>query len=134
MCYPACPGLPWDRSVAQWRDLQFNGPLLEMFSTGVGDLLSVLEPRLPRLAVGNVFTLRTDRAGNIHLASIHGLDSVITKFPVLRIRNKPGRFRLNIQVVEPKVIQRGVGLCADIEGLGRPGCLDVPDVYIAEMR
>jgi hypothetical protein len=22
-CHPACPGLPWDRSVAQWRDLQY---------------------------------------------------------------------------------------------------------------
>jgi hypothetical protein len=22
-CHPACPGLPWDRSVAQWRDLLF---------------------------------------------------------------------------------------------------------------
>ena len=62
MCHPACPGLPWDRSEAQWRDLlfiihniefewkrcpplchpdrseaewrdlQFNGPLVEMFS------------------------------------------------------------------------------------------------------
>ena len=30
-CHPACPGLPWDRSVAKWRDLQFNGPALEMF-------------------------------------------------------------------------------------------------------
>jgi hypothetical protein len=22
-CHPACPGLPWNRSEAQWRDLQF---------------------------------------------------------------------------------------------------------------
>ena len=22
-CHPACPGLPWDRSEAQWRDLLF---------------------------------------------------------------------------------------------------------------
>ena len=29
LCHP-------DRSVAQWRDLQFNGPLLEMFSTHRG--------------------------------------------------------------------------------------------------
>jgi hypothetical protein len=32
-CHPACPGLPWDRSEAKWRDLQFRGPLLEMSST-----------------------------------------------------------------------------------------------------
>ncbi len=22
-CHPACPGAPWDRSAAQWRDLRF---------------------------------------------------------------------------------------------------------------
>src|ERR1700723_2444133 len=23
-CHPACPGLPWDRSEAKWRDLLFS--------------------------------------------------------------------------------------------------------------
>ena len=31
-CHPARPGLPWARSEEKWRDLQFNGPLMEMFS------------------------------------------------------------------------------------------------------
>src|ERR1700722_884613 len=75
-----------------------------------------------------------DCAAEIHLASIHGLDSVIRKLPVSRIRNKAGRFRLNVRVVEPKVIQRGVGISADVEGLRRPSRFDIPDVYIAEMR
>ena len=22
-CHPACPGVPWDRSEAKWRDLRF---------------------------------------------------------------------------------------------------------------
>jgi hypothetical protein len=24
LCHPACPGVPWDRSAAEWRDLQFH--------------------------------------------------------------------------------------------------------------
>jgi hypothetical protein len=23
LCHPACPGVPWNRSVAKWRDLLF---------------------------------------------------------------------------------------------------------------
>jgi hypothetical protein len=39
LCHP-------DRSVAQWRDLQFRGPLLEMFSTlTIGVLSSILRCR-----------------------------------------------------------------------------------------
>jgi hypothetical protein len=33
-CHPACPGLPWDRSEAEWRDLRFRGPFLEVFFEG----------------------------------------------------------------------------------------------------
>ena len=25
-CHPACPGLPWNRSEAQWRGLRFSVP------------------------------------------------------------------------------------------------------------
>jgi hypothetical protein len=32
-CSPLCHP---DRSVAQWRDLQFNGPVLEMFFADAG--------------------------------------------------------------------------------------------------
>jgi hypothetical protein len=24
ICHLACPGVPWDRSVAEWRDLRFS--------------------------------------------------------------------------------------------------------------
>jgi hypothetical protein len=30
-CHPACPGVPWDRSEAERRDLRFPGPFVEMF-------------------------------------------------------------------------------------------------------
>jgi hypothetical protein len=26
ICHPACPGVPWNRSEAQWRDLLFLFP------------------------------------------------------------------------------------------------------------
>jgi hypothetical protein len=30
LCHPACPGMPWDRSVAERRDLQFSFPFTPM--------------------------------------------------------------------------------------------------------
>ncbi len=32
-CHPACPGVPWDRSEAERRDLRFRGPFWKCVST-----------------------------------------------------------------------------------------------------
>jgi len=43
LCHP-------DRSAAQWRDLQFDGPVLEMFLGTPGAPLILLQPDFPNLS------------------------------------------------------------------------------------
>ena len=74
------------------------------------------------------------RVGEHPLCFHRRLDFVVRKFPVSRIGDEACRFRFNVQVVKAAVVECGIGVSADAEGLRRAGCLDVPDVNIPEMR
>jgi len=58
--------------------------------------------------------------------------SVILQFRALAI--VPALGGLNLQMVEAEVIQRRVGIGADVKGAPGAGSLDIPDVNTAEVR
>src|SRR3984957_5917495 len=57
-CHPACPGLPWDRSEAKWRDLLFTSALSNLNGSATFPFVIPSEAEgsaVLRPAPGNVF-------------------------------------------------------------------------------
>ena len=82
------------------------------------------------LAVGDGFA---GGVGDGDFAAVGGFDGVVGEGPVFCVGDGAGGGGFDVEVVEAEVVECGVGVGADVEGLFGAGGLDVPDVDIAEV-
>jgi hypothetical protein len=68
-----------------------------------------------------------------HLAAIGCLDLVLFQSPVFGVGDRACRGCLDVKMVDAEVVERGVGIGADVECAACAGGLDIPDVNVAEV-
>ena len=71
--------------------------------------------------------------GEGDFAAVGGFDGVVGDGPVFCVGDGAGGGGFDVEVVEAEVVEGGVGVGADVEGLFGAGGFDVPDVDVGEV-